>query len=169
MHQIPQINDFLELCREIQKSFSALFNHVAHELNIQKLFENEQPLILIKVIKYLDSYKITRPHYDGSAFTFFLDSTDNQSLFVSTYKSAYTIDDFSSPIRQFHRSEQSNSIILIPGIFLTEFGISPTPHVVLPSGSTRYATVAFAMPQNYSYKPLSFSPLISIKRLNYFF
>lgn len=165
-HQVAQINRFFKLCRAIQQPYNEIFRAAAHDLGIKNMFNaaTKQLPIILKVIKYLTHYHITRPHYDGAALALFLDSTDNQSLLLCPYHSSYKSDDFSVPTRQFHRSLHSNSIILIPGIFLTEWDIYPTPHIVMPSGSIRYATVAFAMRENYASKPIPFSPLVSIKR-----
>ena len=78
-------------------------------------------------------------------FTFFLDSTDNQSLLVSPYKSSFSVDDFAAPVRTFCRSYDQNSLVLIPGTLLADFSIQPTPHIVMHSGETRHAAIAFAM------------------------
>lgn len=137
--EIPEIKHFFETCLTIQKNYENLFNEAISELNLEKLYSSNVPII-IKVIKYLPSYRATKPHYDGTALTLFLDSTNNKSLLLSPYKSSFTVDDFSSPSRKFQ-----NSILLIPGILLTELSIYPTPHIVLQSGEIRYATVAFAM------------------------
>lgn len=146
-NQVPQIIRFFEACLEIQKPYGNLFNKVAAELGLETIFSSRynHPPILLKVIKYLPSYIATRPHYDGSVFSLFLHSTDNQSLLLSPYKSSFTVDDFSSPLRAFNQS----SILLIPGVLLTEFSIYPTPHIVVESGNIRYAAIAFAMRPNY--------------------
>lgn len=145
-NQIPEIIRFFETCRAIQKPYGNLFDEAATELDLKMIFSSDygQPPILFKVVKYLPSYIATRPHYDGTAFSLFLDSTDNQSLLLSPYKSSFTIDDFSSPLRAVSRSRDQNSILLIPGTLLAEFSINPTPHIVAQSGNTRYATIAFA-------------------------
>lgn len=150
-NKVHQIIRFFQSCFEIQKSYSNLFEDAATELGLETIFASEygQPPILFKVIKYFPSYTATRPHYDGAAFSLFLDSTDNQSLFLSPYKSSFTIDDFSPPLRKFPRQFNQNSILLIPGAFLTEFSIYPTPHLVTQNGKIRYATIAFAMRPHY--------------------
>lgn len=155
-NQVPQIIGFLEACLEIQIPYENLFNQAASELGLETIFSSEygRPPILFKVIKYLPSYIAARPHYDGTAFSLFLDSTDNQSLLLSPYKSSFTVDDFSSAPREF-----SNSTLLIPGVLLTEFSIYPTPHIVARSGKIRYATIAFAMRPNYTAQKIEFSPL----------
>jgi len=169
-NQVPAIIDFLKACREIQKSYGNLFHEAAAELGLAKIFspQDEQPPILFKVIKYLPSYIATKPHYDGTVFSLFLDSTDNQSLLLAPYKSVLTVDDFSSPCRKFSRWHNQNSILLIPGILLAEFSIYPTPHIVTQSGKIRYATIAFAMrPHHISQKNRQslpeFSPLPNFK------
>lgn len=160
-NQVPEIIDFFEACFEIQKPYENLFNETAKELGFETIFSSNygHPPILLKVIKYLPSYIATRPHYDGTAFSLFLDSTDNQSLLLSPYKSSFTVDDFSSPPRDFPQRHIQNSILLIPGTHLTEFSIYPTPHIVIQSGKDRYATIAFAMRPNYTPKKIGFSPL----------
>lgn len=149
--QIPEIAHFFETCREVQQPYGSIFTEAATELAVKNIFDSDygQPPILLKVVKYLPSYTVTKPHYDGTAFSLFLDSTDNQSLLLSPYKSSFTVEDFISPAREFARLEHQNSIVLIPGILLTEFFIYPTPHIVLQSHKTRYATIAFAMRPNH--------------------
>ena len=154
-NKIPEIIRFFEACFEIQKPYANLFDEAAAELGLETIFSSKygDPPILFKVIKYLPSYIATRPHYDGTAFSLFLDSTDNQSLLLSPYKSSFIVDDFSS--QWYHR----NSILLIPGALLTEFSIYPTPHLVAQSGKARYATIAFAMRPNYIPQNNEFSHL----------
>lgn len=151
-NRIPEIIHFLQACCEIQKPYAHLFTQAATELGLETIFSSHygQPPILFKVIKYLPTYKATQPHYDGTAFSLFLDSTDNQSLLLSPYKSSFTVDDFSAPARTFSRLTHQNSIVLIPGALLTEFAIYPTPHIVTHSGTIRYATIAFAMRPHYN-------------------
>jgi len=151
LHQISEISLFFEACLEIQKPYGNIFSEAAAELGLETIFSSKyiHPPILFKVIKYLPSYTAIKPHYDGTAFSLFLDSTDNQSLLLSPYKSSFTVDDFSSPPREFLRLHNQSSILLIPGTLLTEFSIYPTPHIVTQSGKIRYATVAFAMRPNY--------------------
>lgn len=157
----PKIIRFLEACLEIQKPYGKLFEEAASELGLRTLFSSKfgEPPILFKVIKYLPSYIATKPHYDGAAFSLFLDSTDNESLLLSPYKPSFTADDFSSPLREFPRAPNQNSILLIPGMFLAEFSIYPTPHVVRQSSKTRYSTVAFAMRPNHTPEKIECSPL----------
>ena len=164
-NQVPEIIHFFEACHKIQKSYENLFDEAAAELGIEKIFHSKygHPPILFKVIKYLPSYIATRPHYDGTAFSLFLDSTDNQSLLLSSYKSSFTADDFSSPLRKFSRLHNQNSILLIPGVLLTEFSINPTPHIVTQSGKIRYATIAFAMRPNYIPQKIECSSLPNFK------
>ncbi len=160
-NQIPEIVLFFEACLEIQKTYGDLFNEAAVELGLETIFFSnyDHPPILFKVIKYFPSYISTKPHYDGTAFSLFLDSTDNQSLLFSPYKSSFTVEDFSPPLRNFSRECNQNSILLIPGLLLTEFSIYPTPHIVAQSGKTRYATVAFAMRPNYTPQKVELTPL----------
>lgn len=164
-NQVSEIIAFLEACLEIQKPYRNLFNEAAKELGLETIFSSQYgyPPILFKVIKYLPSYFATRPHYDGTAFSLFLDSTDNQSLLLSPYRSSFTVDDFSSPLREFSQRHNQNSILLIPGAFLTEFSIYPTPHIVAQSGKIRYATIAFAMRPNYTPQKNEFPPLPNFK------
>ncbi len=164
-NQVRQIIHFFEACHEIQKSYEYLFDEAAAELGIETIFSSKygHPPILFKVIKYLPSYIATRPHYDGAAFSLFLDSTDNQSLLLSPYKSSFSVDDFSSPLREFPRRPNQNSILLIPGVLLTEFSIYPTPHIVTQSGKIRYATIAFAMRPNYIPHKFEYSSLPNFK------
>lgn len=161
LKMIPEIIDFLQACREIQKPYGTIFDATATELGLKTIFSSTSntPPILFKVVKYLPSYRAMQPHYDGTAFSLFLDSTDNQSLLLSPYKSSLIVQDFSSPIRTCSRESTQNSILLIPGVLLTEFSIYPTPHIVLQSGKTRYATIAFAMRPHHSQKNDSFTLL----------
>jgi hypothetical protein len=160
-NQVPEIIRFFKACREIQKPYAHLFNEAAAELGLETIFASKygHPPVLFKVIKYLPSYIATRPHYDGTTFSLFLDSTDNQSLLLSPYKSSFTIDDFSSPLRECNQ----NSILLIPGVFLAEFSIYPTPHIVAQNGKIRYATIAFAMRPNCISQKIELSPLPTFK------
>jgi hypothetical protein len=158
-NQVLEIIRFFEACLEIQKPYGNLFGAAAAELGLETVFSSKDghPPILLKVVKYLSSYIATRPHYDGSAFSLFLDSTDNQSLLLSPYQASFTVDDFSSPPRRYNQ----NSILLIPGVLLTEFSINPTPHIVAQSGKIRYATIAFAMRPSYTPQTIKLSPLPS--------
>lgn len=156
-NQAPAIIRFFDACLKIQKPYGNRFDEAAAELGLKTIFPSNPP-ILLKVIKYLPSYIATTPHYDGTAFSLFLDSTDNQSLLLSSYKSSFTVDDFSSPSREF-----SKSVLLIPGTLLTEFSIDPTPHIVAQSGKIRYATIAFAMRSNYIPQKADYSPLPSFQ------
>ncbi len=160
-NQVSQIIRFFEACLQIQQPYARLFDEAAAELGLETMFSSKygHPPIIFKVIKYLPSYSATRPHYDGTAFSLFLDSTENQSLLLCPYQSSFTVDDFSSPLRKFSRSENQNSILLIPGVLLTEFSIYPTPHIVTQSGKIRYATVAFAMRPHYIAQKNELSPL----------
>ncbi len=157
--QVPEIICFFEECLETQKPYGNLFEEVALELGLETIFSSNygEPPILLKVVKYFPSYIATRPHYDGTAFSLFLDSTDNTSLLLSPYKTSYIVEDFSSPQRDL------NSILLIPGILLTEFSIYPTPHIVVQSGKIRYATIAFAMRPHYTQQKIEFSPFPNFK------
>ena len=146
-NQISEITNFLQACCDIQKPYGDLFEQAAAELGIASIFDSEYgyPPILFKVIKYLPCYVATKPHYDGTVFTFFLDSTDNQSLLLSPYKSSFSVDDFVAPVRIFSRLSDQNSLMLIPGTLLADFAIQPTPHIVMHSDETRHAAIAFAM------------------------
>jgi hypothetical protein len=156
--QAPEIIRFFEICLEIQKSYENLLKQAAIELGVETIFSSNygHPPILFKVVKYLPSYIADKPHYDGTAFSLFLDSTDNASLLLSPYKPRLTVEDFSSPLRECSIRNHQNSIVLIPGTLLTEFSIYPTPHIVATSNKIRYATIAFAMrpnctPQKFEY------------------
>ncbi len=165
-NQIPEIIRFFEACLKIQKPYGDLFDEVAAELGLETIFSSKcghHPPILLKVIKYLPSYVVTKPHYDGTAFSLFLDSTDNQSLLLSPYKPSFTVDDFFSPLREFSRCYNQNSVLLIPGALLTEFSIDPTPHIVSQTGKIRHATIAFAMRPNYIPQKTEFSALPSFR------
>lgn len=160
-YHVPQIIDFLEACRAIQKPCGDIFTKAASELGLETIFVSDYgyPPVLLKVMKYLPTYVATRPHYDGTALSLFLDSTDNESLLLSPYKSDFSIADFSSP----PRSKNQNSILLIPGMLLTEYSIYPTPHIIAQSGKTRYATIAFAMRPNYTSQNRGFALLPNFK------
>ncbi len=163
--QVPQVIKFFESCFAIQQATRNVFNEAAVQLNVEDIFSSQyvHPPILLKVVKYFPSYSVSRPHYDGTAFSLFLDSTDNLSLLLSTYRSEFTVDDFSSPLRKVSRSEHHNSILLIPGTCLIEFSLYPTPHIVEQSGKIRYATIAFAMRPNYTFQKNNFSILPNFK------
>ena len=162
---ISQITNFFDMCSAIQQSSRYVFDEAARELDVENIFVSEykQIPVLLKVIKYLSSYNASRPHYDGTAFSLFLDSTDNQSLLLSSYKSTLTVDDFFSPVRKFPRSDNHNSMLLIPGTLLTEFALYPIPHIVEHNGKIRYATIAFAMRPHYTFQKNSFSLLPHFK------
>lgn len=163
--QVPVIRCFFEACREMQKPCGKLFAEVATELGIEPIFSSQygQIPILFKVIKYLPSYIATRPHYDGSVLSLFLDSTDNASLLLSPYKSSFTVDEFSSPGKEGSSWQSRSSSLLIPGVLLTEFAIYPTPHIVMQSGKIRYATIAFAMKPHCTFQKNEFAALPSFK------
>ncbi len=154
--QVHEINSFLEACLEIQKPYGQLCEESAKELGLETIFSSAEnsPPILFKVIKYLPDYIATRPHYDGSLFSLFLHSSDNQSLLLSPYKTTYEVEDFFSPGREF-----SQSILLIPGTLLAEYAIYPTPHIVAQTGKIRYSTVAFVMRPSYTPEKFGFTSL----------
>lgn len=164
--EVPEIVRFLEACREIEKPYGILFEEAAADLGLESIFSSSSasPPILLKVIKYLPSYRAARPHYDGSALTLFLDSTDNASLLLAPYKPSFTAGDFTAPAKELARWRSRDSILLIPGTLLEEFFIFPTPHIVLESGKARYATIAFAMRPNFNPRKSEFSPLPNFTR-----
>lgn len=147
IEQIPEIAKFFQLCREINQPYEHLFRNAATELEVEAIFSSDggQVPILFKVIKYLPDYKPQKPHFDGTVFSLLLDSTDNDALLLSPYKSTFSIKDFSSPVREFSRQPNQSSALLIPGVLLKDFSIYPTPHIVLQSGNIRYAAVVFGM------------------------
>ncbi len=155
--KVAEIGRLLDVCLEVQRPYGNLFEKIASELGLGTIFSSDYgtPPILFKVIKYLPAYAPAKPHYDGTAFSLFLDSTDNESLLLSPYRPSFEVDDFSSPLRKFPK----DSILLIPGALLTEFSIHPTPHIVVKSGKIRYATIAFAMRPNYTRQKAEYSPL----------
>ncbi len=161
LRTIPAIIDFFSLCYALQQSYEELSMFVAHGLGIQDLFActDGKPPLLLKLVTYLPSYYPTRPHYDGSAFTLLCDSTDHQSLLVASYQPALTANDFFVPRKTLLQSCDSSSIIVIPGSFITDFSIYPTPHVVQHSGVTRYATIIFAMRPYYTPEKKEFCAL----------
>ena len=160
-NKIPQIISFFEACLKIQKSCEQTFNKAAADLGLEKILclKQNHPPLLIKVVKYFSSYSESRPHYDGTSLSLFLDSTDNEALFLSPYRSSFSVADFFSPKRSFSRNFEKNSIVLIPGAFLTEFSIYPSPHIVLSSGKIRYATIAFALRPYYIFDKNDFPSL----------
>jgi len=163
--QISQVVTFFAMCFAIQQSTANIFTQAATQLSLENIFSSkyEHLPILLKVVKYLPSYSVSRPHYDGTAFSLFLDSTDNQSLLVASYRATFTVEDFYSPLRKFHRSDNQNSILLIPGTLLTEFSLYPTPHIVEQNGKIRYATIAFAMRPYHTSEKNNFSLLPNFK------
>ncbi len=158
--QVPEISRFLDACHEMHQTCSEIFLQAAHQLGLESLFSSAyaQPPIIIKVIKYLPSYTARKPHYDGTALSLFMHSTDDASLLLCAYDRSSSYDYFFSPPRA------DRAMILIPGALLTEFSISPTPHVVINSGNTRYSTVAFAMRPYYTGTT---SPLKPLPTFNY--
>lgn len=163
--QVPEIINFFTQCFALQQSSRDYFNEAADQLNVKSIFSSKygQVPVLLKVVKYFPFYSVSRPHYDGTAFSLFLDSTDNESLLLSAYKSTFTVDDFFSPVRKFARLRNQNSLLLIPGSFLAEFCIYPTPHIVMQSKKVRYATIAFAMRPHYTAEKNNFSLLPNFK------
>ena len=162
-NQVPEIIQFFQACCNIQQPYGNVFDEVAVEVGIANIFNDGHPPILLKIVKYFPNYSPCEPHYDGSVFTLFLDSTNNQALLLSPYKSSLLVDDFVVPIRKFTRLDYQNSMMLIPGTLVTEFFIYPTPHIVLASEDTRYATIAFAMRPNYVQQKIEFSSLPNFK------
>jgi hypothetical protein len=150
--EVPEIRRFLDACFEMQQPCGELFDQAACEIGLKPVF------VLFKVVKYLPSYRTTRPHYDGTAFSLLLDSTDDEALLLSPYKRSFVVDDFISPLRK------RGSMLLIPGALLTEFSIDPTPHIVLGNGQVRYAAIAFAMRPNYVQPKTEHSPLPNFRR-----
>jgi hypothetical protein len=161
--QIPEFSQFLHTCKSIKSTYCSVFKETAHELGIEEVFSSNggRLPILLKVVKYLPTYVAIKPHYDGTIFSVMLDSTDNQSFFLSPYKSVFVADDFFSPLRQFPRDKDCNSILIIPGQCLTDYLIPPTPHIVQSNGKTRYATIAFAMRPNFNPPKIEYSTLPS--------
>lgn len=155
LNEVLPIAQFLKTCLEVQKPCGNLFENAAITCAIDAIYADSP--VLLKVIKYFPSHTETKPHYDGSAFSLFLHSTDNQALFLSPYKMQYSADDFFCPPRDYQ-----NSILLIPGAHLTEFSIYPTPHIVAHSGKIRYATIAFAMRSHYKPPLIKWTPLAKI-------
>lgn len=162
-NEVPAIIAFFEACSEIQESCGTLFEETAAQMGLETLFSSNwgSPPVLFKVVKYLPGHISARPHYDGTAFSLFLDSTNNESLLLSPYRSSLTSSDFSSPQREFSRERDRGSILLIPGALLTEFSIYPTPHIVIPNETVRYAAIAFAMRPNWVNQKVDLSPLPS--------
>lgn len=137
----PPILNFLTSCHDlVQNPSEVIFKALAADFFLTS--ETGSLPLLLKVVKYLPHYAPSAPHYDGTAFSLLLDSTDNNSLLLSPFKTTFTTEDFKVPLRSYSRE---NSMLLIPGIQLTEFSIYPTPHIVLKSGSIRYAAITFCM------------------------
>lgn len=158
VREIPEIARFFDACEAIQQPYGSVFQKAFLDLGLNTL-EKDQPPILLKVIKYLPQYAVTKPHYDGSLLTLFLDSTDNEALLISPYRLSYSTGDFTTPKREFSREELPHSVLLIPGALLIEHSIYPTPHLVVESGKKRYATIAFCMKPHHSPKKYEVSPL----------
>lgn len=160
-HQYPQIINFLQACSEIETLYTQVFEQAADQLGASSVFDacDGRPPILFKVIKYLPDYVATRPHYDGTVFSLFLDSTNNQSLLLSPYQASYTVKDFIAPLPASSAWCQRNSMLLIPGTLLQDFAINPTPHIVASTGTIRYASIAFAMRPFYTAQNNDFTPL----------
>lgn len=148
MQGSPEILQFLDLCRAITNSSIEMFGNAIEELAIDPLFsstENRLP-VLLKVVKYLPA-SCTVAHFDASALTLMLDSTDLDSLVFSPYMETIASSDFFAPSRQYSRSVQSSSCLLISGKFLTakDIPINPTPHAALRKDTIRHAAIAFAL------------------------
>lgn len=154
--RIPEITRFLDVCHNIQKPCVEIFEESAIELGVESVFSSEysRPPILFKVVKYLPSYKPAKPHYDGAVLSILLDSTDNDSLLLSSYQPSLKVEDFHVALR-----ECSNSCLMIPGSYICEYSIYPTPHIVTESGKIRYAAVAFAMRPHFNSEIADFFPL----------
>lgn len=153
LKKIPVLMQFLDLCHEVQQPYQQVFKSAAAELGLVTLWPTDVP-ILFKVVKYLPGYSVSKPHYDGTALSIFAHSTDNASLRIAAYTNPLTVDDFFCPTRN-----NQNSILLVPGTLLAEHAIWPTPHIVLPSRSIRYATIAFAMRPEYVAAKIAFADL----------
>lgn len=158
---ISEIINFFQACYDIEYPYGTVFEQAAIELGVASIFAHSNGVIpiLLKVVKYFPSYIARRPHYDGTVFSLFLDSTNNQSLLLAPYTLSLSCSDFNTPLRNFYRLEDQSSMLLIPGVLLAEFGIDPTPHIVVSSDETRYATIAFAMRPDYVQKNHAFSQL----------
>lgn len=143
----PQVMAFLNACREIQKPYGIVFQQAAADLGAPDIFSSTygHPPLLLKVMKYLPAYIPMQPHYDGTVFSLFLDSSESQSLLLSPYKASFEIQDFLAPKRTYARLNYQNSILLIPGMLLPDIAIFPTPHIVAQSGVVRFSTIAFAL------------------------
>lgn len=139
--QVPTIAQFLAMCRIIQQPCTALFSWVQDDLQ----YHDHHLSVLLKVMKYFPDYAPVKPHYDGSVVTCFLDSTDTHSLLVARYGTSLTPGNFIIP----NRALFAKTMLVIPGAFLSKPDLYPTPHIVVYSGQTRYATIAFGMPDNY--------------------
>lgn len=160
LYQAAPICHFMELCFQMQQPLGDFFHKVAHLLDEPKLFSPcLSPPILFKLVKYLSSYTAKMPHYDGTAFSLFLHSTDPTALRLSPYRTSFSIEDFTSPYTQEETKSDISTVVLIPGSLLTEFSIYPTPHIVLQNGTTRYATIAFAMRPYHTSRKIPFSTL----------
>jgi hypothetical protein len=135
------LNDCFAL---VQDPAEGILEAVTAQLGLDALFKANRvdfPLLL-KVVKYHPDYKATKPHYDGTAFSLFLDSTDNNSLLLSPFKPSFSVADFEVPLRYF---PPEASMLLIPGSLMTDYSLFPTPHLVMGSGLTRYAAIVFCM------------------------
>lgn len=154
-HKVQEIVNFFQACYKIQESYQSVFAGAAAALNLENIFTCQYGKlpILFKVVRYDPHYTNHTAHYDGTAFSLFLDSTINQALLLAPYKAALTVNDFCAPHRKYARDAMPRSILLIPGTFLAEFSIYPTPHIVTHSGKERYATIALAMRPNYIQHP----------------
>ncbi len=164
----PEIQNFLQQCFDIQKPCHDFFKAITMQLGIESIFSSTsfQVPILFKVVKYFQNYNVTKPHYDGTAFSLLLDSTHDESLFISGYKPILTEQDFFSVHKNVASNRYQSSMLLIPGTLLTEFCIYPTPHLVMHSGQIRYATIAFAMRPNFIAPKIEFALLPNFKSCN---
>lgn len=169
LNQIPEIINFLNACNAIQEPCGQVFKEAAVELGIETIFllSLGSPPILLKVVKYFPTYHESRPHYDGSAFSLFLDSTDYTSLYFAPYKTSLSVNDF-APVSSYFLSnspfrlsfEQTHhTMLMIPGALLEEFSIYPTPHIALANGKMRYSTIAFALRPHHKLTKNNFTTL----------
>lgn len=164
LYNIPALHNFLEACYAIQEPSHDLFFYAAEELQLNTMFRlqhQEDIPILYKIVKYLPHYMHTKPHYDGTVFSLFLHSTDPQAVLVAPYQELLTIEAFKAPVRTLSNLDAQQSMILILGGLLTDYGMYPTPHIVVATGQTRYATIAFAMRPHYIRPKIEFAALPS--------
>jgi len=148
---------FFESLSTIDEKAKILFNqaidNLEHDVSGLRdvLFRNRENLTVItRILRYESNHQFcTSPHYDKSGLTLVLDNSDlqNDKFRIGPHMKNFDMSLLLPPNRQFDGYKNSTSTLLFPGACLKKIGlnINPTPHVVLPSETRRYAIVVFCL------------------------